>query len=372
VDNVGERVGPAVPALMRTLPSLWQSSVDDKQLRQSIICTLNTLTISLQGRSQAMHEVFMPVLTFAVDVNNEDAAFLLESALELWKSVMYNCVEVTPQLLQLFPRWLAMYDKYEDNFEMGVEVLQSYVIAGQSDFISNNIQLGPVILSLMQRLGEDDHLLLVNVLEYMAQVSPALFLQHLTPILVTCLREIRNAVLHGNDHRGHIAIASYFQVFSHLLVHDAANTLAFITKLSESEGSNLTSIFIEAFIDFADHIELPYKRKHAAMALMQLLDLDQTLLRKAPALIQYVALEIVEDEIPENRFVAENLTQVPMERRTEMYRIAAIAQRDPVNQCRLLEYVRHRLGLCAQRHGQAFAQAMVDSLRPDLRAALQG
>ena len=372
VEGVRDRVGPVVPALMEALPVLWEKAADEKLLRQSIVLTLTAMTISLRGRSQIMIDVLMPVVSFSTDINNDDAASLLPHGLELWRAVVFNCVSLTPALVELFQHWIQMYREYEDDFEVGVEVLQGYIIAGKVDFLTRyGGVLGPVLLSLMTRLGEDNLQLLLNALEFIAQVAPSLMVQHLQPLLAEALKSIQNFVLNGDDALSTTTIAMYYQIFSHLLIREPQATLAFIGGITDAHGSSILGMFVDQFIESAEHIDLPYKRKQAAMALMQLLTLDRSLLRHGDSLISYVGTELLEDEVPENQYKPQDLSNVPMEDQNEPFRVAAIANSDPANQTRLSEWIVSRLRQCAGVNGDEFVKALLDSLRPDMRDALR-
>ena len=85
-----DAAAPHAPALLATLPPLWDAAAGAPLVRSAAISTLARLVNALGPDSAAAHAVVVPILGATLDPAAPDAAVLLEDGLALWVVALRN------------------------------------------------------------------------------------------------------------------------------------------------------------------------------------------------------------------------------------------------------------------------------------------
>lgn len=164
MEALEDKVLPAAPTIFKYLPALWDSCEDQNLLRTSILITLTFIVKALKSDSKQLHGFLVPVLSFCTsDPLTADRAYLVEQALELWHVMMQSAPVMTPELMSLFPSWLALQSSSLEHFEVSLSILESYVLLGRSELMNvHAANISQMVHSCAERVNESGLALMVG------------------------------------------------------------------------------------------------------------------------------------------------------------------------------------------------------------------
>ncbi len=377
VTAVGPAVAPGVPALLEAFPKLWAAAPAESVLRLRVISTVKDLVDSLGGASEGLHFFVLEVLGSCLNPQSPGYEINLEEAMFLWHAVLQNAVHPSQQLFDLFPRWLEHYAEFEENFETGAGVLESYLALFDNILDKFAEPLSQVIGSLFERLQEDALNMLSNVLVFASQRFPAEITRALPQTLRGMLEALGNYSVLGLDADGVFGsqvLIKFTSVFCHLIIRAPSELASFLSSVPVPEalaasaaaagsGAGWLGALVNITLSLANDVDPGYPQRVAAMALATAMTFPGAGVTARIGDIVAFGAQVVAESGGEDELIdASGIEGVQEQEKTESYRLQLYMVQDTVNQTKLKEFIVNSLNLAAQAHGTGVVQQAVGCL----------
>ena len=272
---------------------------------------LQKLVNALGDNAVGTYGVVIPVLSYALDMNNKDSLTLVEDALQLWLSCLRqgrncacatharagprlapvprrapplpprrNALSPTWPLLDLFPRLEPICASTTEHVRAVTQVAQSCMLLGRSDFFARHgASLNAVISSLVGAVNERGMMLLIPTLD----LALKLYQADATNVLLQPLSRLLGSVLAGREET--TVVAASFDVFARIVLQGPHAADAFFAQAADRlradlggdlagqagpSGREVMDAFLEQWLESFDAISRKRSRKLAALALATL------------------------------------------------------------------------------------------------------
>lgn len=302
----------------------------------------------------------------------------------LWEATLCHAPSMVPQLLAYFPCLVEIMERSFDHLQIGVNIIEDYIILGGMEFLSRHASDVAKLLDLIVGNVNDRGLLTtLPVIETLIQCFP----MEVPPLINSTLQKLTVICLSGDDYDpSKTAVkASSAAIFARILVMNT-NYLAQLTAepsllllLQNSGvqiGKNVLLGLIDVWLDKVDNVSSLQKKTYGlALSTVLKLRLPQTLeyldqiLSVCTSVILSSNDDVSEEEssgdtISSSRSQGEDVIPSKELRRRQ------IKFSDPINQLSLEASVRENLQTCAALYGESFNSA-ISSMHPSAFAQLK-
>jgi hypothetical protein len=373
IEQVGDRIGPYADGIVTMLGNMWNSAECTAFLRQATIRTL-TKIVDAVGDSSRFAAFFYHVVDYSVSLSSEDILYVLEDGLDLWIAVVNNATVFTPELLQLFPKVLAIINQSVTLIDRCMKVVEAYILLGRSDFLQVYMaDLGRLFAKLASDLLDDAISYLLKPLETLIMLYP----QEAVPMLQDTFNCMLQHVLEASLTER--TITYFLAVFGRVLLHNQPFFLGWFKSLKSPDPSqNVMKMLLQKWVSSFEPMPDLRRRKMSALALISLLGVPEftSSFAEEAALILQESIGVCLDELegpgPEYRVRADavesdddaildlpSLSSVGIQTR----QLAFLYQNDPVNSVQLHEFIRGKIAACQQVDPQGYA-TMLQLIEP--------
>ncbi|KAF2817326.1 ARM repeat-containing protein [Mytilinidion resinicola] len=156
VERLEHNITPYADNIISLLPPLWEQSGEEHLMKQAILTMLCRLTNAMKADSRKYHSSFLPIIRNAIDPNSDTQVYLLEDALDLWSSILAqtpSAPEPTPpELLELLPHLLPLYDQGTDILRKVLEITEAYLLLAPASVLADSFRR-PLLNELTSLLG---------------------------------------------------------------------------------------------------------------------------------------------------------------------------------------------------------------------------
>ncbi|KAF2151677.1 ARM repeat-containing protein [Myriangium duriaei CBS 260.36] len=141
IERFEFRIEPFADRIVNMLPTLWEQSGDEHMMKQSILTVLSRLVQALKQSSGRFHAMLIPIISNAVQSDSEMQIYLLEEALDLWRSILVQTpAPVSPELLSLVQHLFPFYDLASESLRAVLEITESYIVLAPQDMLSDTLR----------------------------------------------------------------------------------------------------------------------------------------------------------------------------------------------------------------------------------------
>ncbi|KAL8869219.1 MAG: hypothetical protein Q9174_004434 [Haloplaca sp. 1 TL-2023] len=147
VENMKESIIPFAEQIMSFLPTLWDHSLDQFLVKQTILGILTSLVTSTKITSQQYHSRIIPLIDNSVDVQSGTYIQLGEDAMDLWEAILQQTpASNVPDLLRLVPRLFPLLETGSSNLVKALKMMETYIYLAPNEmlFFSANTMLSPL------------------------------------------------------------------------------------------------------------------------------------------------------------------------------------------------------------------------------------
>lgn len=387
VSMLTEHVSEVLPfanKLVQFFQKVWEESSGESLLQIQLLVALKNFVVALGYHSPLCYDMLLPILQKGIDINNPDEINLLEDSMLLWEATLCHAPSMVPQLLAYFPCLVEIMERSFDHLQIGVNIIEDYIILGGMEFLSRHASDVAKLLDLIVGNVNDRGLLTtLPVIETLIQCFP----MEVPPLINSTLQKLTVICLSGDDYDpSKTAVkASSAAIFARILVMNT-NYLAQLTAepsllllLQNSGvqiGKNVLLGLIDVWLDKVDNVSSLQKKMYGlALSTVLKLRMPQTLeyldqiLSVCTSVILSSNDDVSEEEssgdtISSSRSQGEDVIPSKELRRRQ------IKFSDPINQLSLEASVRENLQTCAALYGESFNSA-ISSMHPSAFAQLK-
>lgn len=387
VSMLTEHVSEVLPfanKLVQFFQKVWEESSGESLLQIQLLVALKNFVVALGYHSPLCYDMLLPILQKGIDINNPDEINLLEDSMLLWEATLCHAPSMVPQLLSYFPCLVEIMERSFDHLQIGVNIIEDYIILGGMEFLSRHASDVAILIDLIVGNVNDRGLLTtLPVIETLIQCFP----MEVPPLINSTLQKLIVVCLSGDDYDPYKTAvkASSAAIFARILVMNT-NYLAQLTAepsllllLQNSGvqiGKNVLLGLIDVWLDKVDNVSSLQKKMYGlALSTVLKLRLPQTLeyldqiLSVCTSVILSSNDDVSEEEssgdtISSSRSQGEDVIPSKELRRRQ------IKFSDPINQLSLEASVRENLQTCAALYGESFNSA-ISSMHPSAFAQLK-
>ncbi|CAO3653619.1 unnamed protein product [Mucor hiemalis] len=127
MDRTNVNIIPYAAQIIQLLTPLW-SPTTEPLLQSSLVVTFTKITSILNHQSVQLHEIFIPIVRYCTDCNNEAHIYLLEDSLDLWWSILQSTPSSSAELMSLLPCALELLDFDTENLRKVLKIIDSYIL----------------------------------------------------------------------------------------------------------------------------------------------------------------------------------------------------------------------------------------------------
>jgi len=274
---MGTKIVICAEKIINILPQLWDSSGEKQYtFKSSIIVILTKLVIALRQDSMKIYDITLPIIKKCLDSNaKSEYYYFIEDILELWQAIIQNATECTPNLLNLFPSLLGLFD-YGSTLLTVLKIVESYII------LAPQIIFQQYALDLFNRLSEIiDHpkpeivKYTVRIINYCLQIcnrdqcfTSIVEVITNTPIFDKMLDIIMKEKSYSRT------IVDYLSIFARIMLYDVNifnNLMKHYGQKCEPPQESILKPMIQTFVDKIDTIGHPKVRKLVGLALSNIM-----------------------------------------------------------------------------------------------------
>ncbi|ORZ00705.1 armadillo-type protein [Syncephalastrum racemosum] len=375
MDRTGEHMVPYAARIIELLVPHWSRASENPLFQSALVVTFTKITGILKEESSHVHGLYLPIVSYCIDRNNQAHVYLLEDALDLWWTLLQTATAANQDLFTLVPAAIGLLDYDTDSLRKVLRILESYLLLDANAVIQ---QCGlPFFQGLANYIGSDK----TEVATSVAQAAEMALQSSTVPVYGEAL--LQSGLLHSvirvflaGEHYAHVLLA-YMSVLARLAVCDAAFTIQAIRAIGQSlapTDSDFLGSVLDQWMDKFDNIGHSRARKLTCVAFTRLLSTcDASALARLPGLMAIwtdVLAEVKESE--EDAFfytetdlqgdLAELDVSAEKDRRLELRRQDAAFTTD------LGAVIRHTLSECERHAGgaQAFQEICLSKVDPTL------
>jgi len=263
LNKFGQDMGEDAVILLQLVRKLWDT-FDHDLVRSSVVGVLTSVVKSLKSTSEKCHEFLIPVLEYVTDFTQAQRLYLTEAGLDLWLAVVQNSSKMTPQLMTLFKRWVLCMERFRDYNQQCLELLKSYLLLGQKEFISTyEQQIKGALFSIAQTIDQQTMSSLAQILCLFIQIFPENSPQFLQPVL-------ERIFVSFNELTTPFAtklIKPYLLVFGRLFFENFLGGAKLLHEFEQRESRQILNDFLKRYMAYAEKMRVPVEKKICILAL---------------------------------------------------------------------------------------------------------
>eukprot|EP00127_Corallochytrium_limacisporum_P007488 Clim_evm10s253 gene=Clim_evmTU10s253 len=300
-ERLERQIGGAAETIVRLMAGCWQLAIDEdhNMLKAAILSTFGHLVRAVREQSVHLHQFLLPIINYALDVNEEAHIYLAEDALELWLDVLKTTDEPTEDLLNMFPRLPPYMLQASEGLKTCIKILESYLMLSGTHFLHLYSQtLLELLQTLLRDLRADGVHEVLKVVDLVLQLFPQEGPTYLAPILDHVLSRFMELDPSTSDYPP--IIPSYMSIFHrYTVVNFNGMLMYFNNKGGMMQGSPFLA-FLDKWMEMNDTIGMINRRKLSGLALANVSTIkDDVIASRLPRILDLVigiALEMAPDE----------------------------------------------------------------------------
>ncbi|XP_024021108.1 importin-11 [Morus notabilis] len=384
IEHVTE-VLPFANKLVPFFQKVWEDSFGESLLQIQLLIALKNFVVALGYQSPVCYDVLLPILQKGIDINSPDELNLLEDSMLLWEATLCHAPSIVPQLYAYFPCLVEIMERSFDHLEVGINIIDDYIILGGMEFLSTHASNVAKLLDLIVGNVNDSGLLsTLPVIDTLIQCFP----MEVPPLISSTLRKLMVVCLSGGDDyepSKTTVKASSAAIFARILVMNTnflaqlaaeSSLLQLLQNSGVSIGENVLLGLIDVWLDKVDNVSSVQRKAYGlALSIILKLRLPQ-ILEKLDQILSVCTSVILgsNDDISEEESSGDNTISsrahgadtIP----SRELRRRQIKFSDPINQLSLEASVRENLQTCAALYGESF-NAAISSMHPAAFAQLK-
>ncbi|XP_059427930.1 uncharacterized protein LOC132161765 [Corylus avellana] len=375
IANVSEVI-PFVDNLVHFFQKVWEESSGESLLQIQLLIALRNLVVALGSQSPICYNMLLPILQKGIDINSPDE--LLEDSMQLWETTLSCAPSLVPQLLAYFPSLVEIMERSFDHLQVGVSIIEDYIILGGTEFLNMHASSVAKILDLVVGNVNDKGIIsTLPVIDILIQCFPA----EVPPLISSTLQKLIAICLSGGDDRdpSKTAVkASSAAILARILVMNTnylaqlmsdQSTLLLLQTAGVPIKDNILLCLVDIWLDKVDNVSSIQRKTYGlalsiilTLRLPQVLDMLDQILSVCTTVILSENVDLAEEESSgENMSSSRSHGEGTIP--SQELRRRQIKYSDPVNQLSLETSVRENLQTCAALHGESFNSA-IGSMHP--------
>ncbi|KAI7867162.1 armadillo-type protein [Spinellus fusiger] len=374
MDRSQEEIIPYAPKIMDAMTPMWNRAQHEPLFQSSLVVTFTKLVGILNIRSAQLQELFVPMVEYCVNKNNEAHVYLIDDALDLWWTLLQTTPFCSPQLMALLPVAIGLLDFDTENMRKVLKIIESYILVSPEASLQYASLLFGRLASYVDSSKSEVASSIVSVID-LAFVSVPIQVYGDALIQSGLLEKILHTFL--KDELYAYALMAYMSLFARLAIYDPHLVIQWMQSQIHplTEGSSLFEKILDAWIDKFDHLSHPRSRKLTCMALTSMVRTNHsTLLSRLPSIFAIwtdVLAEVIEADSNEvllhsESHLEEDIAQ--LDASLEKSRKLELAYRDPVYTTDLVSFIQQTLTECEERQGgaESFQEVYLSKVDPSL------
>ncbi|ODQ67404.1 ARM repeat-containing protein [Nadsonia fulvescens var. elongata DSM 6958] len=273
-DRVGLKIVPYADAILKILPTLWEQAQTEHIIKGVILQTLTNLVNATGAGSSSCHFIVLPALKTCLDRSLDSYDLLFEDALMLWDSTVKKTINLTDDLIELFPHLLDCLDRSTESLYFLLTILESYVLLAPELIISKfALPLFTIFARCIPQLSLDTVGPVTKILSAFTLQVPiesygeSLVQSNLFQVLVETTLDPNNSP---------IAIVQYLGVFARMSFSRPDLVIQLLHHVAHTNGnSDLLSNFFELWFEKIDNMGHPKDRKLNCLGLTSFLKTNE-------------------------------------------------------------------------------------------------
>lgn len=269
-------------------------------MKQAILTMLCRLTNAMKADSRNYHSSFLPIIRNAIDPASETQVYLLEDALDLWSSILAQTPSLpeptAPELLELLPHLLPLYDQSTDILRKVLEITEAYLLLAPTSVLADTfrVPLLAALTSLLGNLKPDANGTVTHLMELFVRGADTLGGENAVQILVgdTITSGFFAKVMQGlngawQTHQSHgpnrdvpshavdgVVETDYFSVLARIGIASPRILIEAVASVGGSLEPTLDWL-LEEWFSHVENMGDPPNRKLTCLTLTRLLELGQ-------------------------------------------------------------------------------------------------
>ncbi|KAI9306866.1 armadillo-type protein [Cunninghamella echinulata] len=282
------------------------NEVDESDTVMKLISDLNTIMDRagehiVKEQSNQLYPLFLPMIAYSVNRNNEAHVYLLEEALDLWWTLLQCANGLTNELVELLPEAVGLLDYDTENVKKVLWIIESYILLDPQVVVQScGLSLFTHLVSFISNSRSDVASNISNTIELVLRsASMPLYGEPLfqSGLLNSILEVFLSDKLYA------YASMSYMSLFARLAIHDANTAINFIQSTGQTINPGSNDFFgevIDKWMDKFDNIGHPRQRKLTCLGFTYMLRTNNpSIMKRLPALMAIwsdVGLEVKESD----------------------------------------------------------------------------
>ncbi|KAL4189780.1 hypothetical protein AMTRI_Chr08g167070 [Amborella trichopoda] len=390
IERLGGQIIQFANKLVGFFERVWEESSGESLLQIQVLLALRNFVVALGPQSPMCYSILFPILQRGIDINNPDELNLLEDSIVLWEATLSHAPSMVPELLKFFPHLFSIMERNFDHLQVGLNIIECYIILGGSDFLNQHASiLAKLLDGIVGNVNDKGLLSTLPIIELLVQCFP----RDASPLIDRVLQKLVVICLSGGEdqdpsktairaHSGAILarlVVLNTSYFAHLI--SEASLLVMLQQGGVKVERSILLYLVDVWLDKVDNVAILQKKTYA-LALSILLTLrEPQLLDKVDLILSLCASVIAggteengkddssSDETNSSGFHMEGNSF--MGATTKELRRRQIKCSDPIKQLSLENILRENLQACAALHGDASFNEAVGRLHPTVLAQLR-
>ncbi|CAO3624655.1 unnamed protein product [Cunninghamella echinulata] len=301
MDRAGEHVAPYASNIVELLTPLWNRAQNEPLFQSALVVTFNKVAMIVKEQSNQLYPLFLPMIAYSVNRNNEAHVYLLEEALDLWWTLLQCADGLTNELVELLPEAVGLLDYDTENVKKVLWIIESYILLDSQVVVQNyGLSLFTHLVSFISNSRSD-------VASNISNTTELVFRSASMPLYGEPLFQsgLLNSILEVflSDKLYAYASMSYMSLFSRLAIHDANAVINFIQSAGQIINPGSSDFFgevIDKWMDKFDNIGHPRQRKLTCLGFTYMIRTNNpSIMKRLPALMAIwsdVGLEVKESD----------------------------------------------------------------------------
>jgi hypothetical protein len=233
IYHLTDRISPFTTSIVDHVNEFWAIADQrhEQDIKQPIVGILASLCESLPDY-RAIYDTLIHVASQTTDLNHPDSVLLLDPGMRLWWNLLQTADEITPELIQLFPRVAYIYSKVPHSANitgMTVRILESYLILGRENVLQGDAITGVATLLEDMVAGSTADLMLPSCDLIITFIQ--LFPEDCSAIIRPSLARAYQALFYRYPKRTRV-VHRTCTLFMHLLLKNPAFFFEFLNDMS--------------------------------------------------------------------------------------------------------------------------------------------
>ncbi|EFC41357.1 importin-11 [Naegleria gruberi] len=367
VEKMDNKILPYCEVLVKMLPVLWNSCFDSTLVKTQVISALSKIVKLLESNSVILYEFLLPLISYSTDVEQEEHAYFIEDALELWHSTVQYAPEPVQGLMSIFPNLVKIIDTSYDYLVLALRIIESYILLGKSQFLGTfGSQLNEIFLNILNNAKPKVIYICTNIIDLIFTEFPLEASTHFI-VPVKHMMEMFYAKEEKNE-----VLVNFLCVFSRLLFFNK-NLFFQISETIQKEKSiqqgSVSLDVIDLWISLFDSIVSSFHRKFSTLALLSLYPTNNNELLNRFGKILNISVQVLYDmdkqsELTKRLTGEDEEDGITMNNEFDRKRLSA--RNDVLIQMDFYDYLHAKMNEMAQMVGnpndfKLFLQSIADS-----------